>query len=78
MATRRKNAARKRGTAKRGRRSSGPASRRRCPDDAREVCRAFNRWARKMYLWANEVTNKIWPQGNPGPVNPPPKPPFAM
>ena len=79
MATARKSAARKRGAAKKGgrarpRRPAKP----KCPNDARKVCKAFNEWANDMYKWAQEVTDLLWPPTNPGPTNPPPKPPFAM
>ena len=80
MATGRKAAAKKRGAAKKGRsQSQGETLGKKCPDDARKVCRAFNQWAKAMYDWAQEITLKVYgPGGNPGPVNPPPKPPFDM
>jgi hypothetical protein len=73
-----KKTARKKGVARKGGKPGGSAMGNKCPNDARKVCKAFNKWANEMYLWADEVTKKLWPPGNPGPTNPPPKPPFDM
>jgi hypothetical protein len=61
---------------------SAPSSRKKkydpvdCPNGMKEMCRAINAWATELYAWANEVNDRLWPPGGPGPTNPPPPPPF--
>ena len=37
----------------------------------------INEWAHHLHDWALKVHERLWPEGEPDPIDPPPPPPFG-